>query len=138
MAVVRSGDPGASMFVVAAGVLEVMVTPPGTSEPRRSGLLGPGDVFGEMSLLTGAARSATVCTLCLTVLYEIPHTALAPLMQQRPALVEAMSKVMAGHQQRDAAAAIAHESDNTAQRRKSTLAESIAARIRQFFAAPGP
>jgi|JI10StandDraft_1071094.scaffolds.fasta_scaffold112321_2 small-conductance mechanosensitive channel/CRP-like cAMP-binding protein len=134
-AVVRSGDAGASMFVVAAGVLEVLVTPPGGSEARRSGLLGPGDMFGEMSLLTGAARSATVATLCPAVLYEIPHVALAPLMQQRPALADAMSKVVTAHQARDAvAAAAASDSDTAIQRRKSTLAESLAARIRAFFA----
>ncbi len=137
-AVVRSGDAGTSMFVVAAGVLEVLVTPPGGSEARRSGLLGPGDMFGEMSLLTGAARSATVRTLCPAVLYEISHTALAPLMLQRPTLADAMSKVVTAHQARDAAAAAAaSESDTTIQRRKSTLAESLAARIRAFFAAPG-
>ena len=137
VAVVRSGDPGTSMFVVAAGVLEVMVTPPGASEPRRSGLLGPGDFFGEMSLLTGAHRSATVDTLCPAVLYEIPHTALAPLMQQRSDLAEAMSTVVARHLQRDAAAAAANDSDTTIQPRKATLAESLAVRIRAFFASPG-
>lgn len=137
IAVVRSGDAGASMFVVAAGVLEVLVATAGDGESRRSGLLGPGDMFGEMSLLTGAARSATVMTLCPAVLYEIPQAALAPLMQQRPALADAMSKVVAGHQQRDAAAAAASlESDTTVQRRKATLAESLAARIRAFFGAP--
>jgi len=137
VAVVRSGDAGASMFVVAAGVLEVLVAAPAGSEARRSGLLGPGDMFGEMSLLTGAVRSATVRTLCPTVLYEIPHAALAPLMQQRPTLADAMSKVVTAHQARDAAAAAAaNESDTTIQRRKSTLAESLAARIRAFFAAP--
>lgn len=136
-AVVRSGDTGASMFVVAAGVLEVLVAAAGDAESRRSGLLGPGDMFGEMSLLTGAARSATVVTMCPAVLYEIPQAALAPLMQQRPALADAMSKVVASHQQRDAAAAAAaHESDTTVQRRKATLAESLAARIRAFFGAP--
>ena len=53
----RQGDPSDSMFVVGAGRIRLTL---GTgAEVREIGTLGPGDFFGEISLLTGAARTAT-------------------------------------------------------------------------------
>jgi CPA1 family monovalent cation:H+ antiporter len=54
--IVRKGDPGDSMFFIASGAVEVAL--PDSSIPLRSG-----DVFGEMSLLTGAPRQADVRAL---------------------------------------------------------------------------
>ena len=131
--VVRQGDAGGTMYVVAAGVLEVRVSGKvsGTGAPERVATLGPGDVFGEMSLLTGAPRSASVAALCPVVLYEVTHTALAGLLQQRPVLADALSQVVSGYQQRDADRAALHEPDGAAPRRRAGLAE----RIRAFFGA---
>ena len=53
----RQGDPSDSMFVLASGRIRLTL---GTgAEVREIGTLGPGDFFGEISLLTGAARTAT-------------------------------------------------------------------------------
>lgn len=128
-AVVRQGDTGGTMFIVAAGVLEVLVG--GAAAPVRVATLGPGDVFGEMSLLTGAPRSASVNTLCPVVLYEVTHAALAGLLQQRPALADALSHVVSANLQRDAERAALQEPDGSAPRRRAGLAE----RIRAFFGA---
>ena len=57
--VVRQGDPGRSMFVVCAGDLRVSIEP-GHAEVAR---LGPGSFFGEMSLLLGNPRTATVSAI---------------------------------------------------------------------------
>src|SRR5204863_443629 len=53
----RQGDPSDTMFVVAAG--RIRLTLGSGAEVREIGLLGPGDFFGEISLLSGAARTAT-------------------------------------------------------------------------------
>jgi CRP-like cAMP-binding protein len=59
-------DPGDALFIVEQGRVEV-VAPPASgaaiSAPRRIAELGPGQAFGEMALLTGHARTATVCAL---------------------------------------------------------------------------
>jgi small-conductance mechanosensitive channel len=54
--IVRQGDPGQSMFVVASGAVSIVIEP-GRKEVART---EAGGYFGEMSLMTGAPRSATV------------------------------------------------------------------------------
>lgn len=83
-AVVRQGDAGASMFVVVRG--EVVVTLAGVSgEVAR---MGAGGFFGEMSLLTGDARNATVRTSGDTELLEITADDFRRFVLENPAAVE--------------------------------------------------
>lgn len=61
--IVRRGEPGDCMYFVASGEVEIRLP----SEPVR---LGPGEFFGEIALLTGGPRTATVvaverCTLLI-------------------------------------------------------------------------
>jgi len=53
----RQGDPSDTMYVVAAG--RVRLTLGAGAEVREIGVLGPGEFFGEISLLSGESRSAT-------------------------------------------------------------------------------
>ncbi len=69
--ILRRGDPGTGMVVVLAGRVRVGVT----SEDGREvtlGILGPGDVLGEMALLDGEDRSADATALedCSVLLLE--------------------------------------------------------------------
>lgn len=59
--IVRQGDAGSSMYVIQDGEVEVLKTQNGNSV--RLAILGPGDFFGEISLLGNEKRSATVCAL---------------------------------------------------------------------------
>jgi CRP/FNR family cyclic AMP-dependent transcriptional regulator len=68
--VVSEGEPGRSMYVIHSG--ELTVTKRGTSgHAIRMSNLGPGDFFGEMTLLEMQNRSATVLTESAAVLYEL-------------------------------------------------------------------
>lgn len=98
--VVERGLPGRSMFVLAAGVAEVRV-PGADGAPHRSNVLGPGDSFGEMSLLTGTERSADVIAMSPLVLFELDGEALAPVLAARPALADALSRTVAQHLEAD-------------------------------------
>ena len=60
--IVREGDAGSSMFVIARGEAAVTLGTAGARRPPADPVarLHAGDFFGEMSLLTGEARTATV------------------------------------------------------------------------------
>ncbi len=60
--VVRQADPGGEMFIIVSGHLKVVTSDP---EGRDSALniMGPGQVFGEVTLMDGGPRSATIIAL---------------------------------------------------------------------------
>jgi CRP-like cAMP-binding protein len=58
-AIIRQGEPGAELFLVRHGEVVVSLERDGHEEVEVA-RMGPGDFFGEMSLLTGEPRSATV------------------------------------------------------------------------------
>ena len=55
--VFRQGEPGGSVYVIRAGKVRVLKESQGRQ--RMVTTLGPGDFFGELSLLDGAPRSAS-------------------------------------------------------------------------------
>ena len=68
--VVAEGDQGRSMFIVHSGELVVSTRGDSGRLIRMAGL-GPGDFFGEMTLIEMQSRSATVVAESSTVLYEL-------------------------------------------------------------------
>ena len=68
--VVQEGDPGDSMYVVVRGQVRVL-----TRDNRQNEIvlanLGEGDFFGEVALLTGRPRTATIITNLSTELLEL-------------------------------------------------------------------
>ena len=92
--VIQAGEPGQSMYIVREGALEVLI-PDAHGEHIRARHLNPGDFFGEMSLLTGDARSATVTASTGAVLYEIGKHALEPLLQKNPQIAEQICQIVA-------------------------------------------
>lgn len=80
------GDFGASMYVLVDGRVDVEVNEPyGT---RHVATLGPDDIVGEMSLLTGARRTATVTAHDPVVVLEITKVALEPMLAASPELFD--------------------------------------------------
>jgi CRP-like cAMP-binding protein len=92
--VVHQGAPGDSLFVIAEGALDVRVAAAGESERTIDGMV-TGEVFGEISLLTGAPRSATVAAATDVVLYEVGKAQLDPILRARPDLADNLAAVMA-------------------------------------------
>jgi CRP-like cAMP-binding protein len=87
------GDPGDSLFVVASGRVKVMV---GSAEGEEMVLatLGPHETFGELALVDGGERSATVEVIEATDLLVLTRTAFFDLLHQRPALVDGLLSML--------------------------------------------
>jgi CRP-like cAMP-binding protein len=81
---IEEDAPGQAMFIIVSG--EAAVTVHGDDEPVAT--LGKGDIVGEMSLLTGARRSATVKAVTPLEVIEVNKEALAHVLKASPDLVD--------------------------------------------------
>ena len=79
--VAKRGAPGDCMFFIVSGEVEIQVEP---SPIRLSG----GDFFGEMALVTGAARNATVVTTEPTRLLVLDIADFRALASEKPELLD--------------------------------------------------
>jgi small-conductance mechanosensitive channel len=91
-AIVRIGQEGNSMFVINRGSVKVQI-PDGSSQ-RTINELHENDFFGEMSLLTGQPRTATVIAAEETEVLQIRKTAIKPIFEANPKLVSAISEII--------------------------------------------
>ena len=129
--IITEGDTECSLGVIVKG--SVCVTARG---PAGEGItvsnLAEGEYFGEMSLLTGEKRSATVIAGSDVTVLEINADALAPLVEKNPQLIEVMSRQLAGRKLKTKdiidKASIAEEVIE-----KESLSKSIFWKIKDFF-----
>ena len=92
--IVAQGDESSDLFLVVDGRLRVSSSNANGDEVVLS-IMGPGDVFGEMALLDGEPRSATVTTLEACQVLVIEAHAFHALLRRMPALSASLMKVMA-------------------------------------------
>src|SRR5829696_4129981 len=90
--VVQDND-GTSLFVVADGDVEVVLGRDDGPD-LRIGTMGRGDVFGEMSLLTGAPRTATVRAIDHALVYEVGPRQYEPLLRAHREWVDQLAEIM--------------------------------------------
>ncbi|MFO7655387.1 MAG: mechanosensitive ion channel family protein [Candidatus Krumholzibacteriia bacterium] len=102
--VMRQGDEGSSFYVVAGGKLAGTVDH-GHGEPVTRFELGEGAVVGEMSLLTGAPRAATLTTATSCELLVFERDAFVALLSLHPEVPEHLAKLAADRQAANVAAA---------------------------------
>jgi CRP-like cAMP-binding protein len=112
------GTPGSSLFLVAEGQLDVLQRRGDTDVTIAT--LGPGSVFGELSLLTGAPRSATVRAVDGAVVWEIGQGNLRPLVAARPKLADAFADLVAARA-------------SAANKPQAETPKSLGARIREWL-----
>jgi NTE family protein len=86
------GDSGDAMYVVESGLVDIFVGD--DNEPVRLMTLGPGEVVGEQSLLTGRPRSATAVTQTGTALLRVDHADFLEAVLSVPQLGAAVAGVL--------------------------------------------
>lgn len=82
--IMRQGAEGDSLLVIDSGMVNVTVT----GKPQPVAVLRHGDVVGEMSLLTGAPRSATVVAAEPVAAYRVAKAQLGPILDRSPSLYD--------------------------------------------------
>lgn len=78
----RQGDKGDAFYLIQAGAVQVILEGGGRSETVA--VLGPREWFGEMALLSGEPRSATILTLKETTVWKLSREAWDELIEKHP------------------------------------------------------
>ncbi len=98
--VAAEGEPGAGLFVIDRGEADV------TIGGRKLNHLGPGDFFGEMALLDGGPRTATVTATTDLALFALSEWVYRGLLTEHPTIALRTLEAMAARLRRATKAAI--------------------------------
>src|SRR3954471_12451039 len=93
--IVREGAPGNSMFFITAGLVEVRKKDSATGIDFLLTEMAPGQNFGEMSLLTGKPRTASVSALQPTTCAVLEQKDFQELFLQYPKMGLALTTILA-------------------------------------------
>jgi len=86
--VIKEGENGESMFFIIEGKFEAK------RKGKSLGILQPGDFFGEMSLLTGDKRYATIIAVTKSKAIEIDRQAFKVLLQKEKKVIDKVRSVI--------------------------------------------
>ena len=128
--IIIQGDAGNSMFILATGKASVQVEREGRAQPV--GNLVAGDCFGEISLLTGEPRTATVLATLDCEVLEIEKETMGTLLREHPELAESLSETVVARRsatQTQLASAPANGDDPE----RVATKEGFLRRLRKFF-----
>jgi ABC-type multidrug transport system ATPase subunit/CRP-like cAMP-binding protein/ABC-type multidrug transport system permease subunit len=84
--VVAQGDPGDAMYLIESGSVTVEVHHDDQQGPQRVARLGPGEFFGEVAILRGGVRGASVRTEGQAVVWALPGADVTALAARHPDL----------------------------------------------------
>jgi CRP/FNR family cyclic AMP-dependent transcriptional regulator len=83
--IVSKGDPGNSLIVVVSGTIKISVSSPDGRNAILN-LIGPGEIFGEVAVLDGQARTADAIANSNCEIYVIDRRDFIPFVRSQPAL----------------------------------------------------
>jgi small-conductance mechanosensitive channel len=124
-AIVRMGQEGNSMFIIVRGAVDIQV-PQGAST-KVLNTLRENDFFGEMSLLTGEPRTATVVAVEETEVLRISKSAIKPIFEANPDLVQTISEMV--EERREVLRSLAEKRSDGESAQEKGMIKSI----RRFF-----
>jgi predicted acylesterase/phospholipase RssA/CRP-like cAMP-binding protein len=93
-ALFRQGDPGDSLYILLRGRLNVSLSDPETGVEKLVGVTAPGESVGEIGLLTGERRSATLWAARDSQLVRITQAAFDALAENNPQLLRGLANVV--------------------------------------------
>jgi len=124
---VEQGAAGTSMFLIVQGGVEVRVKNDGVEKVVTR--LGAGDCLGEMSVLTGEKRSATIVAEAEVEAVEITHAAFSAFVHQNPEVLNRLGDLLVKRQQEN----IQHAAKSSSGLPVVETRDSVMRRLRSFF-----
>lgn len=91
--IVRQNDPGDKFYIIARGKVEVWRTDEQSGATARAAVLQDGDYFGEITLITGFPRTATVRTATVCTCLSLERGQFNRMLDRFPELRRRMSEV---------------------------------------------
>jgi CRP-like cAMP-binding protein len=134
----RQGDVAHWLYLVVSGEVEVVVEA-GDGQRRPLSTIrggGPAAYFGEMGLLTGAPRTASVVAVTDVECHRLDKDGLEQVLKARPAIAEELSTLMA-KRRADLASAQEELGEAVRARLLEDTRGELLARIRRFFSLEG-
>jgi small-conductance mechanosensitive channel/CRP-like cAMP-binding protein len=128
---IEQGANGDSMFILVKGDANVVVRRNGFETHVAS--LKAGDCFGEMSLLTGEKRSASVIAKSDCEVVEIGKSILANSLKENPELLEKLSTLLAQRQLENDGAIAAMNDTSLVRAKQTEYQTTFIDRLRVFF-----
>ena len=95
----HQGDPGDGLYIVKSGCLGVTMEGP-DGRPVLATQIRPGQIVGEMSLISGLPRTATVTAFRDTEVYRLNNESFMRLAEKHPGLVTEINKMLVRRLQR--------------------------------------
>lgn len=126
--IVREGEPGADFYMLERGEVSVVINPGG--RPQEIARLKAGDFFGEMSLMTGEVRRASVVALGDVSAVRVDRDSFREVLSHNPKVVDEISRVLAIRQSALEEAAVTPSEAEQSIARRSVALMSV---IRGFF-----
>jgi small-conductance mechanosensitive channel/CRP-like cAMP-binding protein len=130
--IIRQGENGDSMFIIVEGEANVLAERNG--QARLMATVKAGDCFGEMSLLTGELRSATVVAASDCEVVEIAKNVLGQSLKENPGLLAQLSELLAQRQlQNEDTFARGQLADGAQEARQTRYAATFVDKLRGLF-----
>ena len=126
--IVNQGSRGDAMFILSEGFASVLVQADSDTETKVVGKVGPGQFFGEMSLILGEPRSATVKAEKECKLYELNKSTLKSLFERDSSLLQHIVQVIDSRKLKNEGILSAPDKEENEERQKN-----IMDKIEDFF-----
>lgn len=129
--IIRQGVAGDSLYLLAEGEVDVWIETHGQLR-RHVATLGPGEVFGEVGMMTGEPRRATLTAKHYAQCYRLDRTSFEQVIHSRPEIAEEIARVLATRERKLAS----FQEDDRMQLTSSEVtqrAQSILGKMRKFF-----
>ena len=131
-AMTRQGAQAHWLYIITKGSAEVRVAVDGDKLIKKVATLGDGDFFGEMGLMTGEPRTATVVAETDVLCYRLDKEAFNDILRRRPEIAEDISHILA--RRRVELEAVREGLNEEAKRQRLQHAQGdLLKRIRSFF-----